>query len=966
MPRLLLLMLLGAGLCACAQNSNHASSDPPPSAIKLQAAYPSDAEHPADAQPIILGAAKNEWASFAIQIAGLPRPAGKMVYSLRIQPLQLTSTNGSIAPDNYSAFQVLAMPVDVNRAGYVRHTGLSAANRRLPRALLPMPMERGVLNLTNVRGLGAEDARTRTPEPTAGPVTLWIDIHIPPEARAGEYQATCDLLQAGNNKPLASLPIKLTLHDFVLPDERHLLMVSQISWDSLRRLYPDQFEAVSPQWLNRKDPRYTGAIKAMDQLVNLAQKHRTQVVIPRLQPTVKWPAGKAPLTDWQDFDSVVMPWLGGSAFADRTPLGFWPLPPVDYLDRFDRQSQLEYWTAAASHFDQLDWLAHSAVFLEKGTPGRAGAADSIQLSSDAAQILGAHPRIRVAVPLEDDQVQLAGEGNPKLIEPAAAGRIIAAAPGLVFVPPTQEWPTSVPRPQHWLRTDLPGLVPYAGAGGDERDVRVWAWLAYLRQAQLIQWKGALPAASSIAQPADPNDLIWFYPGSWFGVDEPVPTIQLKWLRRAQQDYEYLWLARQRGEVLNALLMARLIAKPVEIQPNQPPDPTCGLMSGTTDPQAWADVQRLLARTILLRQPGQAADPSQQHQLNLHTLQWMEPQERPLLLGRSVQWSRDTLDERGNWIDLRLGIDIYNASDNTPDDNTLQWTALPAGWQIRPQAIPVSALATYQVKRFMLNARFDLDKIAQSRRQPMELTFTNGFNKRTVPLRLMIPVAASDRREGRLSINGSLEDWDAADAIQEGPMAQLLSRPALQRQELPYASTPTSLYTGWADENFYLAFKLGGLSTSDLRSTRNFVDYQFRRAWGEDLCQVIVQPVYRDNTVGPILHLVCKPSGGHWVERKLDPRTHADPWQALEGAGIRYAATMDGDTWRGEVAIPWKAINDGDKGMPVLLRFNFVQHQAATGQSASWAGPIDFGRDDAFMGLLYLRQNSRALPPAAGE
>ena len=44
--------------------------------------------------------------------------------------------------------------------------------------------------------------------------------------------------------------------------------------------------------------------------------------------------------------------------------------------------------------------------------------------------------------------------------------------------------------------------------------------------------------------------------------------------------------------------------------------------------------------------------------------------------------------------------------------------------------------------------------------------------------------------------------------------------------------------------------------------------------------------------------------------------------------------------------------------PVLLRFNFVQHKDATGESSSWAGPQDFGRDDAFSGLLQVREVDR--------
>jgi hypothetical protein len=138
----------------------------------------------------------------------------------------------------------------------------------------------------------------------------------------------------------------------------------------------------------------------------------------------------------------------------------------------------------------------------------------------------------------------------------------------------------------------------------------------------------------------------------------------------------------------------------------------------------------------------------------------------------------------------------------------------------------------------------------------------------------------------------------------------------------------------------------------LRSSKNFAAYQFRRAWGEDLCQVLIQPVYKDSSLGPVLHLVVKPNGSCWVERKGNSMS-VDQWPAFQGPDLRYFATLDGPNWRGEIAIPWKAISP-EQGRPVLLRFNFTQHKTDTGESASWAGPIDFGRDDAFMGLLFVR------------
>ena len=52
--------------------------------------------------------------------------------------------------------------------------------------------------------------------------------------------------------------------------------------------------------------------------------------------------------------------------------------------------------------------------------------------------------------------------------------------------------------------------------------------------------------------------------------------------------------------------------------------------------------------------------------------------------------------------------------------------------------------------------------------------------------------------------------------------------------------------------------------------------------------------------------------------------------------------MNAGDWRGE----WRSrgghssdqLRKGPGRLPVLLRFNFVQHQQDTGTSASWAGP----------------------------
>lgn len=887
-----------------------------------------------------LQAARNEWTSLILRIDHLPVESTQIKnYSIRLHPLQLTTGNSAIESGVYSAYQILPMPVDLNRAGFVRHTGLPVGQRTIPRALLSLPINRGIIPLSSLHPLPGGEAQQ-----------LWIDLHIPPDARPGRYEAPCDLLKAGMDRPFARITLQVQIYDFLLGDERHLHMVSPLSWNSLMRLYPDRFEAVTPRLMNRTDVRYASAVRTLDQLITLAESHRLELIAPRLQPTVKWPEGRPPQFDWSDFDSLVGPWLKGEMFADHTPLGFWPLPEIDYLQNYNLASQLDFWSAAATHFDQLEWLGQTALFVSRPETMDPGA-----LSVMAAELLQTHPRVRVMVPLSEDQVRFTATGDDKLIQPRNGGRLMVAAPGLVFATPVRQWPKEAPRPERWMRTDQPGLVPYVGAGASEQDVRLWAWLASLRGANVILWPDPLPRTSSPTDVADPSDVVWFYPGSWFGVDHPVPSIQLKWLRKAQQDFEYLRLARQHKAIVQAIMMARLIAKPVEIQPGQPADPLYALMCGTTDPQAWQQAQSLLARTIMLHQPGSAEDVQQEQALNLATLRWIEPQERPILCARTAQWGFAPADATGRpqtMLDMRIGIDIYNASETRPDNNLLQWTALPPAWRVQPQPVAIPALSTYQVRRFELDARFDPDQIQPGRPQPVELTFTNGYTGDKTPVRMVLPVATSDRREGELKLDGSLGDWYQADALQSGPMVRLFNRPALQRQELQYSLTDSALYSAWSQDYFYLGFKLEGLNDAGLRSTRNFVDYQFRRAWGEDLCEILLQPVYGDNSVGPAVHLVCKPSSSFWAEVKNG--TGGESWRPLADGGIRYACTVEGSIWRGEMAIPWNLIAESSKGIPRLLRFNFTQHSQATGQSASWAGPIDFGRDDAFMGLLMLR------------
>jgi len=901
-------------------------------------------------EPIDLRAARGEVVHFAVEVrtdhAALRGAAGR----LRIGPFVHADGRERIPPSAIMAWEVASVPADVRRAAFVRLAGDMPPVGQLPRALLPLQLDDNGVAMASFRGQAAGPA-SATDSAGARGVLVWVDVRIAATAAPGRYEGACEIVQHG--RTLASLPVALNVEEFVLPDDRHLQVVGALEWDALARLFPKHFHGIVPQLLSRRLPEHAPAVALLDEMMRLAHDHRVNIYVPRLGPVVKWPVGRGPQCDWSDFDSVVSPWLTGEMFRDSVPAGFWPLPLPDRFERLDLPSRIEYVQAAAAHFDIMGWLLRSAMTLERPVAGRLSLLESVELSQYAARFLSAHPRLRVMVPLEEEQVHLATPQSPTRIDPDDVERLLFLAPGLVRRPPLQ----TLPAGRGMKVLDAGSAPDYVDAAGafDERETRLWAMLAFLREARMLRWPDVLPRGGSLDDPAEPGRIPWFYPGTWFGVEGVVPTLALKWLRRAEQDYEYLWLAAQQGEHQRARDLARMIARPVELRAAQPVDPLYSLLSNTADQRSWDTMLDLLARLVHITQPGRPADDQARRRLEYDLSAWAQKQERPLLIGRRTDWSLGEIDAQGDrWVRCCVVVDLYSTAAPHPGRNSLAWRELPAGWHAAGDGQQVAAPGQCAVVSHALEAKIDVPATAAPSSGSLVIAYAESHSGRSFPLRLMAPVARCGRRlSPPPRIDGSLGDWVAVDAIHNGRLVRMLSRPAVQRQEMVAADVPSAVYANWTPSHLYLAFRVEGVDISHEPAGTSFVAYECRRAWGEDVCEMLMQAIYGDNSLGPLLHIAVKPRGQIEVSRRLDPRTTARPWQALEGSGIRYAATVDeGMTWRGEMGIPWEALNAaGETRRPAAVRFNFAQHQRRTGQSASWAGPVDFGRDDAFTGLL---------------
>jgi hypothetical protein len=751
-----------------------------------------------------------------------------------------------------------------------------------PSALVPLNWQPGTQNWIDLR-------------PSREPTILCLELHVPANSPAGKYTARCRLADTDDHA-LATLPLELTVYDFTLPIERHLQMAGFINFDAIASLDPSISTGPSPRLLSRLDPASTSTIALLDWMVGQAQAHRVMLEFPQLQPDVNLAAGQTPEIDWTDFDSVVGPWLTGRAFADQFPLGWWPIPRPELLNSFDSTRQQQYWKAAAAHFIQQDWLTPATVFLDDP-------AEMPRISQDIATILSAHPLLNVTVPL-------------RLSEPI--DRVRTLAEGLV----SQTAPIGTTAAKQWLRPD-------PNSSANESDLRLWAWLAFLRHADVIVW---------------PDTSNWFYAGAPFEQSHPVASSQLLWLRRAEQDYEYLWLAQQRGQVALATQIAGLLTRFVQVPSTLEPKPSYALLCGTADPQAWSDALALTARLI------HPMDEADRYALNVDLAEWQTPKARPLTLPAAINWRVSSSSP--DLLSASIGIDIYNGTGRNlggDDDHqsTLVASSSSSAWRFNPAAPPLPRIEPCGIARLDLPVIYDLSKLPFSGIDdlPIQFTFLDGFTRRQWSSEILAPIAASDRRSPEI-LDGSLKHWSAADLIHDGPLVSFLDRNGVARQRIVPAPTASELFTGWSNDDFYVAFLVRGAKPPPAATFRNFVDAATTDH--QDLCELLIAAIYPDNTTSPPLHVICQ-TNALGTERKL-----ADHWQPANGSAIRYAGSIDGSgIWRGELAIPWTALLDPGKARPRILRFNFTQRRG-DGSAASWAGPVDSGRDELLTGLLYLR------------
>ena len=394
---------------------------------------------------------------------------------------------------------------------------------------------------------------------------IWVDCRVPPGARAGEYSGEFNVVFDGVRIPVK---VRLTVWDFAIPADSHIFNFTEI--------YRWQFEYHEKAGYGFKKSGW----EKMKRYDELFLQHRLQNCLTRLWPEMRFAKdGRLTSADWREYDKYAGARLGGTFVKEGPAKGgkpslwyfqFYPFFPNDpdikgptvELARRGRYEENILRTTArevARHWKTKGWTTPiaCAILDESGDweTIRWGAKILHEEGGDLFKYMntghyGVQPQLVGSVDIwapnaqnydPCDMVKRHADGDLSWFyhwcEPfmghmtintcGISMRVWDAAAFKYGADGTFLWVSNNwPHPKNWAEKWGPIASPYVSANGKNGGERF-------------------------------GNGTYVYPGARLedvglgNIEGPVPSMRLKVMRRGAQDYEYLWLLKQKGRFAEA-------------------------------------------------------------------------------------------------------------------------------------------------------------------------------------------------------------------------------------------------------------------------------------------------------------------------------------------------------------------------------------------------------------------------------
>ncbi len=852
------------------------------------------------------------------------RSSGKTISDPILRSFDFRSESGTIGASAIEISRLHAVSVDDWRGWHIRSIPVENRDTAPLDALVPLDAPRG--GMPNVLSPGVT-------------YHFWADVRIPKGVHDGVYESRIELKSSDNR--IGDLDLELTVWPIVLPDTLGFETIAELDHAALTSHHLD----------SGSKPSATESQTILLDAVRQMQRHRLAVVFPAFAPGIGIDGSAQLSLDWDEFDDVVDPILSGEAFQDRSPAKRWPLPihpslPLIIGESTSRQRLLsQYLTEVIKHFRDKNWK------------------DQLYLLTQDPQSHRSIPPRDVALLIEplQDQVHLVSTLPVQNLAPFGwTGYANEDFQDFVdeWAPPAQFLDRNIVATQQdaekptWFCADRPPFSGSIDVSASPTFVRVLPWQAASVHASQLYLGNVLDWPSS-QQPNSPSQCIrkhpsnLLYPGTVFGMVQPVTSLRLKHLQRGLQDVAYLRLLREHGR---SAIADRVLTSIVRYVGTGAYDAhyADGSPNGWPQERHAFDAARRVMAEEMLRVVTPNSNPTRDDDF-ARTAAWRRFNQ--ITSQREITTQGVRMRMTGSPASPKVGITTHieiPKSSNANDGGSVRLDGWPTSWSVgaalqtfrpsdRNEIHRVRIETVLPLESVSLTGSFDLEAVAEfATGQPI----TNPVSVRCITaLRISTPP----------TIDGDLSDWPVGTTNVASEFRSIAPKTNPKTSLSTAVSAATLAIVMRDDQYLFVAINATTPNgTPEQRHSRKAVTYDDTIPVGEELVELMFDPLnLATRSPETIFHLVIKRTGSDLAEKGVgyDPPVGArSPW----AADAEIAVAHDETRWTAEVRIPISSFGGGPV-RNIFWGFNVSRFDAQASEYSTWSNaqgnahdPISFG------------------------
>lgn len=852
----------------------------------------------------------------------------------------LVSDAGTISPDAVQIYRHWPVTIDQYPNWYLRSIGRRGP-REIPDALVP---------------IDASNHGQPFTIPSDTNMVFWVEIHIPFGARPGAYEGAIVVQETSGQS--RRTPIVLEVRDVVLPPADAIPVLAGVQLKPIiaahTNLDPENLRLV----LGDAEAR-----RAIQATFKLLHSHGLSPFTKEVRPKFRQELGGEILLDWTDYDSFCGPLIDGSVYQNNRAPWVWPLPidlrqpdPSQYggKDSTVYTAVLKnYLASVAAHFEAKGWLNKGFVLF-----------DLIRKPNPQAKDLEKVRQLAVLTHLVDERLSFGTRAVPQSMAPFGwfehKHKDLTPVIDIWATPARYQHGPTLKRLQTlgkrtWLVPDHP---PYSGSLAVEAPpihARSLAWQAFLQghEAILLEHNTNWPADvfdKPIRARQQPTDGWLVYPGQWFGLDAPVPSVRLKHLQLGIQDYQRLKLLEKNGRLETAKLIAGSLIKATgtDAYGDNYQD---GLFSRRVDdPAVWELAGRMLDDELHSILHDNASGTR-----GARKADWVRLINKTRRIQAECESARLQLDTRPNHEGYLLTHEVAIRSEQrTPLNGRLKFGALPSGASSISDVIRVGPIPEMGLARKKLVAAFEkLPRTDLDGHSIQNIVF-DAADAEPLEIRATTSVVQVPRAPWPITVDGNLDDWPPNEFNAAGDFRLITAHegPGKTRRK---AESQTIAYLCQDRDVLYIGIHAAvtatvGASSQVSQPLRNFVEYKDLMPVGEDLVEILIDPTNAGTQSGDLFHIVLKSTGNTVFERGVRMVPPIGKVRSWPGLPPRCEVSRTDRGWSAEIAIPVSTFGPDAAANPVW-GFNLARLEPIRGEYSDWARAPRYCYDPRTLGNM---------------